>query len=196
MTILEYNPNVCSKTTYEVPVLFGVPRYEKRSLFSYSIYENNIVQEVRFKDRLVLKYYFDAANLLERIDRYDERNNLYSMQFTNKEKADGLILIEQITLDRGANVRCVFKKDDVKEQWSLTFLGRVDSFLGNKISGVFNGVKDSTFQEERYFQRKTFSGPMEFKIMLQNEYVMKDQRIDEIARGILSEGWNYSQNKS
>jgi hypothetical protein len=39
MTVLEYNSEIRTKTTYTVPILFGEPQYDKKKIFSYSIYD-------------------------------------------------------------------------------------------------------------------------------------------------------------
>lgn len=191
MTNLEFNQNIASKTTYSVPVLFGEPKYDNRKLYSYSIYEDNIVKEIRFHDKNIIKYYFDQDNFLSVIDTYNQNNELTRTKIELIEKSDNKTIFRDSTPGNGDGNHGTFEFKNENRDCELTF-HRVNSFLGYNFKGLFKCNELGLFNEEQYFQGDSARRNFKFVRMLTNHYTMKKSKMDNLARKILAKGWSFS----
>ena len=188
MTILTFDENIASKTTYHVPVLFGDPKYDDRKLFSYSIYEDKIVKEVRFAEKEVVIWHFDQSNFLSLIETYNESNQLLKTKIEFIEKTDGKFIFRDWTPGNGDGNHGTLSFVNGRQNCELNF-HRVDSFLGYHIKGVFKCNELGLFVEEKYYQWDLGQKEYIFAKMVVNEYTMKEHQIDKVARKVLADGW-------
>lgn len=194
MNNLEYNPNIISKTTFNVPVLFGDIQYSKRKLFSYSIYENEVIREIRFLSRKVLRYEYDKQRFLSKIKIYDENNGIETFEFEFVERSGNHIEFRDWTPGNGNGNHGTLTSIDNGQQYELKF-HRVDSYLGYNIKANFKADKMGLFTEEQYFQREKYENSHVLKCVYQNEYALKNSEIDTLAREILTSGWPNDNDK-
>lgn len=187
MTILELNPDIVSKTAFIIPTLFGELKYDKRRLFSYSIYESNIVKEVRFCDRKVIIYAFGENKFLSSINIY-EGDKKYKINIELIEKTETEIKFRDWSPGNGDGNHGTLEILDSGLTRNLRF-PRVDSFLGYKMKATFKCNDSGMFLEEHYSQWNDTTKSYKLKMILSNEYTMKTNMVDTLAREILSNGW-------
>lgn len=188
--ILTLNSAIRSKTTYKAPVLFGEPQYDKCDLFSYSIYEKQLISEVRFSEREVIKHYFDSKNCLIKIEVYNHTNQLIkATRFEVRDISEsGEIVFEDWTNGgKSPNIGMLLY---VKSQniWNLSFHRRY-SFLGYRIQAKMELGKQGVVEKETYW---TFDQPNKLHVLqnvFNNLYEMVDKPIENLAIEILKNGW-------
>ena len=188
--ILTLNSAIRSKTTYKAPVLFGEPQYDKCDLFSYSIYEKQLISEVRFRGREVVKRYFDSKNYLIKIEVYNHANQLIkATRFEVRDISEsGEIVFEDWT--NGGKSPNIGMLLFVKSQniWNLSFHRR-NSFLGYRIQAKMEIGKHGVVEKETYW---TFDQSNKLHVLqnaFNNLYEMVDKPIENMATEILKNGW-------
>lgn len=190
MTILEFNPKIRTKTTYQVPIIFGDIKYEQKKIFSYTIFNNKSASEIRFNTKNVFVYKFGEDNFLSELNEYKtekELNKRTKFELISKEEKN--IKFRDWTPGNGDGNHCSFEFDEDEKIWRFSF-HRVDSFLGYQISGEVSLNKMGDFEEERYFQFDNQKRGKELKWVLVNEYEYFNNKLDEVANYILENGWN------
>lgn len=191
MTILEFNSEIRTKTTYAVPVLFGEPQYDKKKILSYSIYDNNVINELKFKQNRLKKYFFDKTNFLSRIETYNKSSRLETrVNFELIEKKENNILFRHffVNTEVGNHGRLEIQNETNTSVLKFT---RVNSFLGYKIQAHFIGNDISLFQEEHHF--KYDKDQLFLESVYLNSYEMKINFLDKLANKILSQGWTLDE---
>lgn len=189
MTHIEINPKIKSKTTFNVPVLFGAPQPEKKKLFSYTIFDKKIAKEIRFASSEVYIYKFDKNNFIKEITVYNSDNTIKSktkFEFTSKE--EGVIkFLDWTPGGRTAN-KATLKYSSDKGCWKLTF-HRVSTFIGYKKYGLYTTNELGDFSEEKYYDG--YKDVLEKYLV--NNYEYFENSLDNIARNILKNGWIMSK---
>jgi hypothetical protein len=191
MITLEFNPNIRSKKTYKVPINLGEALYDKRKLFSYSIYEDNIIREFIFGENRVLKYIFDDTGFLRQIEKYSENGNQeYSTSFELLEKENQNIRFREYFRRSQAGNHGHLQFNQETKSFSLTF-HRVNSYFGYKVEAIYLGNDLSLAIEEQYYKCET-ERPILENILL-NTYEMKINSLDHLVSKIISDGWSLNQ---
>ena len=87
MINLVLNKEIRSRTTYEIPVLFGNPQMNKKKLYSYSVFNESICDEIIFDDKSVAKHIYDSNCFLKSSIMYNSENVIVkSLQFEFLDK--------------------------------------------------------------------------------------------------------------
>lgn len=199
MTYIEINPKIKSKTTFNVPILFGTPQPAKRKLFSYTIFDKKTAKEIRFASSEIYIYEFDENNFIKEITVYNSDNTVKSKtKFEFTSKGEGVIkFLDWTPGGRTANKANLEYCAD-KKYWKLTF-HRVSTFIGHKKYGLYTTNELGDFLEEKYYDG--YKDVLEKCLM--NEYEYFENTLDDTARSILRDGWaiseqelNYLKNKN
>jgi len=88
-----YNTNIRRITGFSIPILFGETQPTKRELFSYSIYNDFSVKQLRFKEKEIYQYdYNRETSFIESLKVYSSKNILTGeLHFELIQNTTGLI---------------------------------------------------------------------------------------------------------
>lgn len=183
---LIYDKNISKKISLEVPIRFGVEKGEDCTLFSYSIYENRKIREVRFNERIVVNYNFDNSLFLHSREVFDEFGTFVTGEkYELKEESDSILRFREY--DKYSNVGNIgtIKKNENGEM-SLSW-HRVDSYMGYKVKATFHGESLGQILKEEYYR---FDLPVEtLTKVLKNQIKYKNCDLDLISKEILFKRW-------
>lgn len=190
MTILELKPEIRSKTTYSVPIIFGDIKYSQRKIFSYTIFKDKVGKEIRFDSKKILRYEFGENKFLSNLTEYTPQNEIErNIKFELISRDEDNIKFRDWTIKNGDGNHCQFELSESKSLWRFNF-HRVNSFLGYRISGEISLNEMGDFKEERYYQYDTTKKSKELKWVLVNEYDYINNKLDEVANYIFENGWS------
>lgn len=154
MVILKFNPEIRTKLSYSVPVSYGDPQYEKKKMFSFSLYENNVIREIVFLQNRVVKHYFNQNQFLSTIENFDQSSKLVrAVNFELFEESDTRLKFREFLHFSEVGNHGILENQG-NDQFYLGF-HRVASYLGYKISAKFFGNNLSLFKEEHYFKEES-----------------------------------------
>ncbi|MDP3453190.1 MAG: hypothetical protein Q8R90_09570 [Bacteroidales bacterium] len=192
MINLVLNTEIRSRTTYEIPVLFGNPQMNKKKLYSYSVFNESVCDEIIFDDKSVAKHIYDSNCFLKSSIMYNSENVIVkSLKFEFLDKDEkGFNFIDWTPGGMtGNNARYYY--DDSEKNWKLMFR-RVDTFLGYKVFAVFKVNEKNDPIEESYLKSnfKDFDPILERLFIHSYEYKSSD--LDRIHKYIMEYGWDLS----
>ena len=189
MIILKFNSEIESKVCYNAPILYGDPQYDKKKIFSYSVYESRIIKEIIFGENRVIKYHFDIYDDLSRIEYFNSfGESIHAINIEKLEEDNNLLKFREFLFyEETGNIGILTKTDN--EKFNLSF-HRVESLLGHKVSASFFGNDISLFKEVQFFKEKT--GTLILDKVYINEYEMKFNFLENLAKKILNDGWELS----
>ncbi len=190
MINLVLNKAIRSRTTYEIPVLFGNKQMDKKTLFSYSKFMNNICEEVIFPDKNVAIHEYDKNEFIRSTKIYNSHNEIVkSTIFEFKEKNEqGYFFIDR-TLAGPSGNSAFFGINEADSTWSLYF-NRVDSFLGYKKKAKFQFNEDGDpIEESQYSYEINSSHPILERVFI-HSYDYINRKLDDIHNDIMKNGWS------
>ena len=186
MTILEINGSIKSKTAYSIPIKFGEAQLGKRSLFSYTKYNDSVAKEIRFSTKEVFIYKFDTDGFVKELSCYDSIDKLkFRTKFELISRGKHEIKFRDCTPGNGDGNHGTLIFSEANKNWNLSF-HRVDSFLGTKKTGLFTTNDLGDFVKEEYYRRDDQT----LELSLINEYEYFNISLDQIADHILENDWN------
>lgn len=171
MTILEFNKKIKSKTTFNAPIKYGDAKLDKRSLFSYTIYDDKRAREIRFTTKEIFIYEFDQNNFLKGFSCYNSDDSLKfktKFELISKEKHE--IRFKDWTPGNGDGNHGTLIYLPENQYWKISF-PRVDSFLGYKKVGILRTNELGDFAKEEYYDRD--SNILEVCLINEYEYFRK-----------------------
>lgn len=194
--MLFYNRNIRRKTTYKIPVLFDEILYEKKEVYSYSIFTEEFRErEIFFDEKLVYLFeYNPQTNFANSLIIYDEKGEIkvrYFFDIIDKKDSKYIHMNDSLILEfkesynfKDKNVvHGYFEKIDNKH--TKLFFGRVQSYLGYKLSLNLLKNEEGDFVREEYYDSET--GLLKF--ILENKYEYYEPEIEKKAQKILKDGW-------
>ena len=122
MINLVLNKDIRSRTTYEIPVLFGNPQMDQKKLYSYSIFSENTCEEVIFIDKTVAKHVYDINNFLKSTTVYNSENKIVrsdKFEFTEKIEKGYDFIDRSLCGTVGNSARYCYSDDE--KFWKLNF---------------------------------------------------------------------------
>lgn len=190
MINLVLNNAIRSRTTYEIPVIYGKKQIDKKILFSYSIFRNNICEEVIFPDQSVAMHEYDKNEFIRISKTYNSHNKIVkSTIFEFKEKSEQGYLFIDRTLAGPSGNSAFFGINEADSTWRLDFK-RVDSFLGYKKRAKFQLNEDGDpIEESQYSYEINSSHPILERVFI-HSYDYINKKLDDIHNDIMKNGWS------
>jgi hypothetical protein len=182
-----YNANIRRITGFSIPILFGEEQPTKRELFSYSIYNDFSVKQLRFKNKEIYQYdYNRETGFIESLKVYSSKNILTGELLFEliQNKTD---LIEFKHTFRGG------KSPVTGELTKISNLGEYKLFFSRVGEVTFLGYKNCKFiindnfdvLEEMYYNPKT----LQIDLLIRSEFEFFNSQIESKATNILTNGW-------
>lgn len=182
-----YNTNIRRIIGFSIPILFGETQPTKRELFSYSIYNDFSVKQLRFKEKEIYQYNYNReTGFIESLKVYSSKNILTGeLHFELIQNTTGLIEFMHTFRNGKSPVTGKLTQIGNSGEYKLFFsrVGEV-TFLGYKHCQF---IIDDNFDlhEERYYNPKT----LQMKLLIQNEFEFFNSQIEQRATEILMNGW-------
>ena len=189
MIVLEFNPKIKSKTTFEVPILYGTPQFDKKKLFSHTVFEDRKAKEVRFSLNEICVSDFDENNFITGRTIYLSDNTIKEKTiFKFEDKDEEKTSFRDSTPGNGGGNTGILRYLPDENIWRLSF-GRVSSFLGYKKYVILTSNDAGDFIKEEHY---TWEKKVLEKCLI-NEYEYFENTLHTIAENILANGWNLSE---
>jgi hypothetical protein len=190
MLLLKFDENIRTRTTYKSKIQFGnvLPGKE---LHSFSIFGENEIRTVIFKEKEFEYWSFDEQGNLSKYQKYGLSHNVPIIDAEIKIREEDETHIEFDSKDnRGSsgNLSIGTLKTDSINKWTLSF-SRVETFLGYNIKFEFITEGGTIVQTKKYawnYDEKA----MELKNSFSHEYQFRELRLERLVENIFSNGWD------
>lgn len=182
-----YNSNIRRITSFSIPVLFGEAQPTKQELFSYSIYNDFSVKQLRFKEKELYHYdYNTKTGFIETLKVYSSKNILTGeLYFELIQHKTDLIEFKHTFRNGKSPVTGKLKRISEFGDYELFFsrVGEV-TFLGYKHCR-FTINEDFDLLKEIYCNPKT----AQIEVLIENKFEFYNSKIEQKANDILTNGW-------
>ncbi|GEM_PF-3139795 len=195
MIFLKINKNIRTRTDFQYRIEFGRVLEASKSLASISFYEELEIRTLNFIDKTYSLQKYDDNHLISSYEVFELGHNVpsTSIKFKSKITKEGLISINTSPLD---NHGILSRIDESLYKFSFN---RVHSFLGYETNCHFGFTyyySNKDISRSQYIKENGKDSTVEILKSFTHEYQYRNTEIEDLARKILSNGWDQKEVKN
>ena len=192
--MLFFNDKIKTRTSFVHPVQFGEILHSKQELYSFSFFNDSLINEINFKNKTLEIWKFSDNCFVRSYEKFSLSNNmpLISVSFnleTTNQQSEIKSFYCQIR-GKDWNTADIIKINDSSVEFSFN---RVFSYLGNETNCYFGQkfiLENSIIKETHTIKNNNKNRSTEIILALSHSYQFKEYGIENTAKNILQFGWN------